>query len=209
MRHSAYGERRNHQAAGGVTVVVGGRPMLEQALIARARGGDTHAYAELVRRHQQVALRTACVFTSSPEDAEECVQDAFLKAWRALGRFRPGAQFRPWLLAIVANEARTRQRATGRRQAWTERAAHDERWTPGGSGPSVEVAVLARERRTVLIGALARIPQRDCEVIELRYLLDLSEADIAATLRCRPGTVKSRLSRALDRLRTELPEETR
>jgi RNA polymerase sigma factor (sigma-70 family) len=189
---------------------VGGRPESDQQLIDRARGGDARAYDQLVRRHQQLAFRTACVLTGSPADAEECVQDGFVKAWSALGRFRPGAEFRPWLLAIVANEARARRRAMGRRRAWTERAAHDERWTPsrGEAGvPSAEATVLERERRATLVQALARLPERDREVIELRYLLDLPEADIAAALGCRRGTVKSRLSRALEHLRGELPEE--
>jgi RNA polymerase sigma factor (sigma-70 family) len=99
------------------------RAITEDALIARARRGDASAYAVLIRRHQDVAFRTALLITGHPQDAEEAAQDGFLKAWRALGRFRDGAPLRPWLLTIVANEARNRRRAAGRREHLRVRAA--------------------------------------------------------------------------------------
>jgi RNA polymerase sigma-70 factor (ECF subfamily) len=182
--------------------VVVSRPPDEQRLLDRARGGDAAAYEELVRMHQQVAFRTACL-VASPSDAEEAAQDAFVKAWRALPRFRAGAPFRPWLLAIVANEARTRRRAAGRREAWTLRAAR-EQMASGDAAQSPEVAILSGERRDELLAALARLGERDRTVLSLRYLLELPEREIAAVLACRPGTVKSRLSRATERLRAEL-----
>jgi RNA polymerase sigma factor (sigma-70 family) len=185
---------------------MGGPQVDEDRLIARAREGDTRAYEDLVRRHQQLAFRTAWVLTGSAADAEEAVQDAFVKAWRALGRFRPGAPFRPWLLAIVAREASTRRRSAGRRATWTARAAQDERWAPVAPDAPTEVAVLRRERAATLLAALARLEPRDREVVELRHVLGLSERETAAVLRCRPGTVKSRLSRALERLRADLEE---
>jgi RNA polymerase sigma factor (sigma-70 family) len=185
---------------------MGGPQVPEDRLIARAREGDARAYEELVRRHQQLAFRTAWVLTGSAADAEEAAQDAFVKAWRALPRFKDGSPFRPWLLAIVAREASTRRRSAGRRAAWTARAAQDERWVPPQSEAPTEVAVLQRERAATLLAALARLEPRDREVIELRHVLGLSERETAAALRCRPGTVKSRLSRALDRLREDLEE---
>ena len=75
------------------------------ALIERARQGDQAAYGELVRDHQEIAFRVAFLITRSAPDAEDVTQEAFIKAWRALGRFRTDAPFRPWLLRIVANEA--------------------------------------------------------------------------------------------------------
>src|ERR687885_1387947 len=93
----------------------------------RARDGDTAAYERLVSRHAQVAFRVACVLAGSAADAEEAAQDAFVKAYKALGRFRPGHPFRPWLLKIVANEAHNRRRAPGRRPALPSRAAHADR----------------------------------------------------------------------------------
>jgi RNA polymerase sigma-70 factor (ECF subfamily) len=196
----------NPAGGGGIEDSVAPRPLDDQDLVDRARGGDTAAYGQLVRRHQQVAFRTALVFSGSAADAEEAAQDGFVKAWRALARFRDGEPFRPWLLAIVANEARTRRRAAGRRTEWTRRAAVAEGATAdGGAALSDPLALaIAGERRGELLVALAALGDRDREVLSLRYLLDMSEADIALALGCRRGTVKSRLSRALGRLREEL-----
>ena len=152
-------------------------------------------------------FRTAFVLTGSAAEAEEAAQDAFLKAWHALGRFRAGAPFRPWLLTIVAREAGTRRRSAGRRAAWTARAAQDERWAPPAAAEPTEVAVLQRERTAALLAALGRLDERDREVVELRHVLGLSERETAGVLGVRPGTVKSRLSRALDRLRADLEEQ--
>ena len=132
-------------------------------------------------------------------DAPDVTQEAFVKAWRALGRFRPGAPFRPWLLAIVANEARNARRSAGRRAALATRATD-----PHGSTASTEELVLTAEDRDRLLRALEQLAPIDRDVVSCRYLADLSERETAAVLGCRPGTVKSRLSRALDRLRTLL-----
>ena len=193
----------NLESAGDVEPTVVSRPLDDQQLVERARRGDAAAYEDLVRRHQHLAFRTACVFAGSSADAEEAAQDAFVKAWRALPRFRAGAPFRPWLLAIVANEARSRRRAAGRRAAWTVRVAAEER-ASGDAAPSPEAAVLVAERRAALLDAMQVLDERDRTVLALRYLLDLGEAEMAAALGCRPGTVKSRLSRAIARLREEV-----
>ena len=169
----------------------------------RARRGDSAAYEALVRAHQDIAFRTACVLAGSAADAEEAAQEAFVKAWRALPRFRAGAPFRPWLLAIVGNEARNRRRSAGRRAGLAARAAASEP-ASGGAAPSPEAALLAGGERRELLAALQALDERDRSVIACRYLLDLSERETAQALGCRPGTVKSRLSRGLERLRAEL-----
>jgi RNA polymerase sigma-70 factor (ECF subfamily) len=181
------------------------RPLTEQELVERARGGDAGAYADLVRRHQDVAFRTAMLITQDAADAEEAAQDALVKAWRALGRFRAGEPWRPWLLAIVANEARNRRRGAGRREGLALRAADVARRAAGeGMGPEVEVA--ARERRAELLTAIGGLREEDRVVLGCRFLLELSEAETAAALGVRPGTVKSRTSRALGRLREAVGE---
>ncbi len=157
-----------------------------------------------MRAYQGIALRTAYLVSGNAADAEEAAQDAFVKAYRALWRFRAGAPFKPWLLRIVANEARNRRRSAGRRAALALRAAQEP---PGEAAPSPEAAQVATERREELAAALGRLEERDREALACRYLLDLSEAETAAALGVRPGTVKSRLSRALERLRIELEEE--
>ena len=183
------------------TTAVVHRPDEDAALVERARGGDVAAYERLVERHQAAAFRVAWVVCGSAADAEEAAQDAFVKAFGALGRFRRGAPLRPWLLKIVANEARNRRRAAGRREHLAVRAAAAE---PVAAASSPETLALAAGEDAALRAALVRLDDRDREVLWLRFFADLSEADTAAALGCRRGTVKSRQSRALQRLRAEL-----
>jgi RNA polymerase sigma factor (sigma-70 family) len=183
-----------------------GRPLTEQELVERARGGDGAAYATLVRDHEETAFRIAYVICGNAADAEEAAQEGFVKAYRALGRFHSGEPLRPWLLTIVANEARNRRRSAGRRAALVLRAAGEGR-PSGEAASSPEAALLAGERRARLLAALGGLNERDRTVIAFRFLLELSEAETAAALGVRPGTVKSRLSRALERLREEVGED--
>ena len=172
-------------------------------LIARARFGDIPAYEDLVRRYQDVALRTA--YLVCPEtDADDAVQDAFLKAYAALPRFREGAPFRPWLLRIVANEARNRRRSAGRREGLALRAAAVDGDPTGAVDPGPEPALMAAESRRELFDALRTLRDDDREILGARFFLDLSETETAETLGLPRGTVKSRTSRALGRLREAL-----
>ena len=181
------------------------RPPNEEELVARARRGDLEAYEEIVRRHGSIAFRTAWVITGSAADAEEAAQDAFVKAHAAFGRFREGAPLRPWLLTIVANEARNRVKSAGRRERLVLRVAEERRL--GGAVPSPEAALLGSEQRHELLAAIAELPEADRQAIACRYFLDLSEQETAAALGCARGTVKSRLSRALARLRERMDAE--
>ena len=155
--------------------------------------------------HQGIAVRVAYLVAGDRGDAEDAAQEAFVKAYRALGRFRAGAPFRPWLLRIVANEARNRRRGTGRRTQYELRAAHTE--PSGDAAPSPEAHVLGGERRDALLAAVNGLREEERLVVACRYFLDLSEADTAAALGIRRGTVKSRLSRALARLREEVERD--
>ncbi len=193
----------NRALTDGVHGPVVARPLSETELVSRARGGDAGAYAELVRRHQDVAFRTAMLITQDATDAEDAAQEAFVRAWRALPRFRPGHPVRPWLLTIVANEARNRRRSAGRREHLALRAARSE---VAVAATSPEGALLAGEDRSALLLALAGLGERDRLVLGCRFLLDLDEAETAAALDVRRGTVKSRTSRALARLRAVLEE---
>jgi len=185
-----------------------GRPLdeIEDTLVERARRGDADAYEDLVRRYTEMAFRAAYVVTGSAPDAEEAAQDAFVKAFRALHRFRAGAPFRPWLLRIVGNEARNRRRAAGRRTALELRLA--EGLSAGGAAPSPEAAAEAAEERRALLRALVTVGDDHRQVVSCRYLLQLSVEETAAALGIPEGTVKSRLARALAHLR-ELMEPVR
>jgi RNA polymerase sigma-70 factor (ECF subfamily) len=181
------------------------RPPDESTLVARARRGEAAAYEELVRMHQAIAFRVALVHAGDRADAEEAVQDGFVKAFRALGRFRDGAPFRPWLLRIVANEARNRRRSAGRRTGLALRVVATA--ASGDAAPSPEAAVLGAERQSELLNAIGGLDERDRDVLVHRFLLELDEQETADALGIRRGTVKSRTSRALERLRAALPEE--
>ena len=185
---------------------MGDRPLAEDELVARAKHGDTRAYGALVEEHQTIAFRTAYLLTGSTADAEDAVQEAFVKAYRALGRFRQGAPFRPWLLSIVANEARNRRRSAGRRERLALRAAEDP--LSGGAVPSPEAALLDAEQRGELLAAVNDLREDDRLAIACRYFLGLSEEETAEALGWRRGTVKSRTSRALERLRGRMGVET-
>jgi len=166
-------------------------------------------------------VRTAHVITGNAADAQDAAQEAFVKAYYALGRFREGASFRPWLLRIVANEAINRRRATRRKSALALQVAEEagaglarpsggplgvaEGRPSDDAAPSPEAAALAHELRTEMVSALNRLRDEDRLVIAYRFFFDLSEAEMAQSLGCARGTVKSRLSRALKRLQRELP----
>lgn len=181
-----------------------GRPLEEHELVERAKRGDVNAYEQLVGMHQEVAFRTAWLIARSTGDAEDAAQEAFVKAYKAIGRFRADSPFRPWLLSIVANEAKNRLRSAARREALSLRLAGGR--SEGGAAPSPEGAALAAFDRAALLAALEALSPEDRLVISYRYFLELGEAEMAQAMSCRPGTVKSRLSRALQRLRTQLEE---
>lgn len=172
-------------------------------LVGRVRAGDTDAYAVLVRRHARAAMRTARLLGAG-SDADDVVQEALVKAYRSLGSFRADRPFRPWLLRIVANEARNAHRSAVRRAGREERQARDlwaELLDPAA-------AVVDREDQARLLAAVAGLPEKHRRVVACRYLLELDEADTAVVLGLPRGTVKSRLSRGLARLREDLATTT-
>lgn len=169
-------------------------------LIDAALRGDGAAFGALVRPHAGVALRVAAGIVGSASDGEDVLQEALLRAHGALGSFELGRPFRPWLLRIVANQARNHRRSAGRRLRVVERASALR--TVPASDPADVVAL--NEDQALLYAALGRLALADREVLACRYLAQLSEAETAAALQLRVGTVKSRTHRALLRLREEV-----
>jgi RNA polymerase sigma-70 factor (ECF subfamily) len=168
---------------------------------ARVRSGDAAAYAGLVLLHAPVAKRLALLTGAGP-DADDVVQEAFVKAYQALPRFREGAQFRPWLLRIVVNETHNLRRGRDRRARREERFGRLDSRAVGRPDPADEAVASGRQRDLLeAVGAL-KADLRD--VVACRYLLDLSELETAETLGIPAGTVKSRLHRALRSLREVL-----
>jgi RNA polymerase sigma factor (sigma-70 family) len=178
------------------------RPLADGTLVERARAGDAGAFEELVRLHSDIAFRTAYLLTGSAADAEEVAQDGFVNAFRALSGFRAGAPFRPWLLSIVANQARNRRRAAGRRVRMELRTLSEAQTRSGP--PSPEDVVEQRTTRQALLTAVESLDEDDRLVVCCRYFLDLSGQETAGALGIAEGTVKSRLSRALAKLKRKL-----
>ena len=181
---------------------VQGRSLEDAELVEKAKRGDMDAYEQLVQRHQDAAFRTAYFVAGRSGDAEDAAQEGMVKAYRALGSFRSGAAFRPWLLAIVANEAKSRLRSAARRESLALRLGEGR--SESDAAPSPEAAALAHEDKENLLRAIAALSENDRLAIAYRFFLELSEKEMATAMRCRQGTVKSRLSRAMKRLRREL-----
>jgi RNA polymerase sigma-70 factor (ECF subfamily) len=159
-----------------------------------------------VQAYQGIAFRTAYLVVGDSAEAEDAAQEGFVKAYYALRRFRRGAPFRPWVLQIVANEARNRRRSAGRRTGLVLRTAAEA--PSGEAAPSPEAALISGEEQKALLDAVNKLKEDDRLVISCRYFLELSEAETAEVLGWRRGTVKSRLSRALERLRAEIGERS-
>ncbi len=171
--------------------------VLQPELIQRARRGDDVAWEMLVLTHQQAIFRLAYLMLGEASDAEDIAQEAFVRAFRAIDTFDETRPVRPWLLSITANLARNRRRSIGRYLQALTRAVRGE---PEPVTTLGERSGQHWEAET-LWHAVRRLPTPDQEIIYLRFFLDLSEAESAAALDIAIGTVKSRLHRALGRLR--------
>lgn len=176
--------------------------MTDTLIVRKAQQGDEAAYEALVRRYQTVAFRTAWFILGDADDARDATQSGFLKAWLAIGRVDPARPFQPWLLTIVANEARNRRRA---RTRWLER------FLPLGRGdllaepgPLPEQEVERHDETAEVLRHLAAMEETDRLTLWCRYVLDLGEQETADMMGCAVGTVKSRTHRALERLRSRL-----
>jgi RNA polymerase sigma-70 factor (ECF subfamily) len=175
----------------------------ESELVTAAQRGDEAAWTELVRQYQEAVFRLACLLTGDADEAADVAQETFIRAYQAIGRFDLSRPLRPWLLRIATNLARNRRRSLGRYLAALRRLLLAE---PPRTASVAEHSSQRMEAQT-LWQAVRQLSRADQEVIYLRYFLDLSEAEMSKTLEIAPGTVKSRLHRALGRLRTVIAQE--
>ena len=175
----------------------------DSELLARALEGDHQAYASLVRPHERVAYRVAAAITGGSADAEEAMQNAFVKAYRSLHRFRSGAPFRPWLLKIVVREAHNVLRAERRHARLGARAAEQR----GGDVSGPDEALIVREEVETVLEALTRLPQPDRVALALRYFAELPDVDAAALVGTSCEAYRVRLVRARRRLQGLLEED--
>ena len=171
--------------------------MDESTLVRHAANGDAAAWEPLVLAHQEAVFRLSYLLLGDPDDADDVAQETFLRAWNHLRRFDPTRPLRPWLLSIASNLASNRRRSAGRYFAALTRAFRNEPI----SAPSTEERSAQHMQAGDLWKAVQHLGVADQQIIYLRYFLDLPVAETAEVLQVAQGTVKSRLSRALERLR--------
>lgn len=162
-----------------------------------AQEGDEAAWVSLVRRYQEEVFRLAWLLLGDADEADDVAQETFIRAFRALDQFDRDRPLRPWLLQITRNLARNRHRSAQRYLAALRRWFEDD---SAGATPHVESLTAQQLEAERLRQAVQTLKIRDQEVIYLRYFLDYSVTETALTLDIAEGTVKSRLSRALERL---------
>ncbi len=155
------------------------------------------AWECVVRLHQEPLFRLAYLVLGDPAEAEDVAQEAFVQAYLKLNQFDDQRPLRPWLLGIVTNLSRNRWRSINRYKAMLQRFWQNE---PATTPHSNETAVQIEAQS--LWQAVRQLRPKAQEIIYLRFFLELSEAETAITLNIAPGTVKSRLHRALKQLRT-------
>ena len=178
--------------------------MSEANLIEQARQGDEVAWSGLVRQHQEAVFRLAYLLLDDADEAQDVAQETFIRAYYALDRFDLTRPLRPWLLRITSNLARNKRRSIGRYLAAVTRWLQHE--TDSG-GPTPQEAHLQQWETQTLWRAIRQLRLTDQEIIYLRYFLELSVTETAEAVGVAPGTVKSRLHRALNRLRAVVTEE--
>jgi RNA polymerase sigma-70 factor, ECF subfamily len=168
----------------------------EVALIRQARGGDADAVETLVRRHWDAAHRTSFLIVQDAAAAEDIAQEAMLAAVRAIDRFDRRRPFRPWLHRIVVNRSLDWVRARNRRAEVSSELA-----------PATRAAPADAEHSEDLVAALAKLDSDERAVVVLRHVLGYRSSELAGVLGVPAATVRTRLARALQKLRSELDGE--
>ena len=178
-----------------------GSPAQEEALVKRFNSGDSNAFSEIVERFQRPVFSVVYRMVGNVEDAEDVVQDTFVKIYRHLGSFEGRSRLSTWLFQIAINRARNFLRR-GKIARFVPLPAEEMPGTDSGTSP--EGPVIARETLERLHLALGRIPAEQREVFVLREMEELSYREIAEALGVPLGTVMSRLSRARDALQGDM-----
>jgi RNA polymerase sigma-70 factor (ECF subfamily) len=174
----------------------------ESNLVHRSVNGDVAAWEPLVRAHQDAVFRFAYLLLGDPDDAEDVAQETFLRAWNHLKRFDTTRPLRPWLLSITSNLASNWRRSAGRYMSALMRSFRNE-----PTFTSVEEKSTQRILANDLWEAVQSLKNADQQVVYLRYFLEFSVTETAEVLQIAEGTVKSRMSRALEKLRNIIRED--
>ena len=175
---------------------------MDMELVRRAKAGDRSAMTELLGAHATQAYRLALHIVRNQADAEDAIQNAFVKAFTNLDRFDERRPFAPWLLRIVTRESLNLLRAEKTRFAFWQRQPKVVE-----TEDSPESVVLDSAVHRDVVAAVNRLKTKDRLVLTLSYFMGINEAEIAETMGIKPGTVKWRKHKALGRLRKIVERE--
>jgi RNA polymerase sigma-70 factor (ECF subfamily) len=178
-----------------------------EELMSRVQQGDMNAYQELIRLYQKKVFRVISGYQRNPEDAMEVLQDTFLKVYTARSTWERRTSFGAWLYRIAINASIDRRRRIGKSQPayledMVEAQIHKSATTIPPRNPLDRLS--DEERRSILEGAIRRLPDRQREIVSLRYFGEMQLEEIASTLDCPLGTVKSNLHKAIISLKSLL-----
>jgi RNA polymerase sigma-70 factor (ECF subfamily) len=166
----------------------------EQVLIQAVLAGDRQAFGQIVRRHQKRLFRFVYGLLGDFDQAEDIVQDAFVKAYGAMRSFEAGRDFYPWLSTIARNLALNLMARERRKESLDQ--IHERGFDPASSGLGPLEQLTTSESQQRFYAALKALPEQYRTVFVLRHFEEMSYEDIAAQLKIPPGTVDSRLYRA-------------
>lgn len=175
----------------------------DRSLVAAAAAGDDDAFATLLSRHQASIVNLARALTAGDGEADDLAQETFIRAYKAIGRFRGDSTFRTWLHRVAVNVIQTHLKQRARRRRWFGPSL-DERDADGRQQAAMAVPATiedATARREVIDRALATLPADMRMAVTLRDVHGFDYAEIATMLDVPIGTVESRIFRARQRLR--------
>jgi RNA polymerase sigma-70 factor (ECF subfamily) len=181
--------------------------LTDAAFVARARAGDADAYRILVERHSRALFRLAFRMTGNESDAEDVVQESFLRAYRQLGKFDDRAAFGTWLYRIATNCSLDLVRSRKRRSEQTA-PADEEMESPlqnlPAPGPTPERSALSAEVRERVTEAMNELSATERTAFVLRHFEGMCIEDVSRVLECQPGAAKHSVFRAVQKLRRAL-----
>ena len=184
--------------------------MQDELLIRRAQSGDEGAFEQLLLAHQKSVYNLCLRMAGNPDDALDLSQEAFIRAWRALGQYQFDAAFSTWLFRLTSNVCIDFLRRQKRQQHMSLTVTDDdepgEEFTVPDPAPGPEEQAVHNERRQAVARAMAALPEDYRAVMQLRAVEELSYEQIAEILDIKVGTVKARLARARTQLRKILKD---
>jgi len=176
----------------------------ERKLIERASGGDAAAFNRLLEAHERRMYAVALRMCGNREDAQDCLQEAMLRVYRAMGSFKGQSSFSTWVYRITMNTCLDELRKKKNKQATSLDSLLDTGWSPSDDSSAPERHAVQNEVRKCLHDAIRELPEDMRSAVVLRDIHGLSYEEIAQSLDINVGTIKSRISRGRGKLREKL-----